>query len=129
MIVSKKGFATHHDDRGVCWELLVGGAVVGRHRIGQLLITQLVHAVREALHLVDRKQHSGVFGFHCQHLAFGVERGDLLLVATDLLGQLLSKHPPQTENTTTPRVRRVWFSPQWKINSSWFYRILREGGG
>lgn len=93
--MSKKGFATHHDDRGVCWELLVGGGVAVRHRTRQLLITQLVHAVRKALHLVDGQQHGGVFGFHRQHLALGVEGGDLLLVATDLLGQLLSKHPPR----------------------------------
>ena len=88
----KKGFAAHHDDRGVCRKLLVGGG--GCHGAGQLLITQLVHAVRQAVHLVDRQQHGGVLGLHRQHLALGVEGGDLLLVATDLLGQLLSKHPP-----------------------------------
>ncbi len=101
--VSKKGFATHHDDRGVCWKLLGCGC----HSTGKLLITQLVHAVREALHFADRQQHGGVFGLHRQHLTLGVKGGDLLLVSTDLLGQLLSKHPPQTENTTTPRVRSV----------------------
>lgn len=36
--------------------------------------------------------------------------------------------PPQTENTTTPRVRRVWFSPQWKIDSSWLNKILKKEG-
>lgn len=90
-----KAFATHHDDGGVCWKLLAGAIGGSGHSAGQLLITQLVHAVREALHLADRQQHGGVFGLHRQHLTLGVERGDLLLVATDLLGQLLSKHPPQ----------------------------------
>lgn len=42
-----------------------------------------------------------MLGLHRQHLALGLERGDLLLVATDLLGQLLSKHPPE-ENRPSP---------------------------
>lgn len=42
-----------------------------------------------------------MLGLHSQHLALGVERGDLLLVATDLLGKLLSKHPPE-ENGSSP---------------------------
>lgn len=81
-----RGFPTHHDYRGVCWKLLgvsCGGVC---HSAGKLLVTQFIHAVWKALHLADRQQHSGVFGLHCQHLALGVERGDLLLVATDLLG-------------------------------------------
>lgn len=100
MIASTKGFATHHDDRGVCWKLV--GWRGDRPSTGQLLITQLVHAVREALHLTDCQEHGGVFGLHRQHLALGVERGDLLLVATDLLGQLLSKHPPARQKTPPP---------------------------
>lgn len=89
----RKRLATHHDNRGVSRKLLAGaGGGVG-HGAGQLLVAQLVHAVREALHLAHRQQHGGVLGLDRQHLALGVQRGDLLLVAADLERQLLSKHP------------------------------------
>lgn len=63
-----EGFATHHDNRGVCW--LLGR---GRHSTGQLFITQLIHAIRKALHLTDRQQQGGMLGLDSEHLTLGVE--------------------------------------------------------
>lgn len=99
-----KGFATHHDNGGVRWKLLATAGGGGRHGggTGQLLVAQLVHAVREALHLAHRQQHGGVLGLDRQHLALGVQRGDLLLVAADLLRQLLSKHSREEPPSKIP---------------------------
>lgn len=73
---------TYHDHRGV-----------GRGR-GEELPVQVLRPLRQPLHLGHRQQHGGVLGFHGQHLALGVQRGDLLLVALDFLSQLLRKHFP-----------------------------------
>lgn len=73
---------TYHDHRGV-----------GRGRWEELPV-QVLRPLRHPLHLGHRQQHGGVLGFHRQHLALGVQRGDLLLVALDFLSQLLRKHFP-----------------------------------
>lgn len=57
-------------------------------------MVQVLSPFRQPLDLGHGQQHGGVLGFHRQHLAFGIQRGDLLLVALDFLRQLLRKHFP-----------------------------------
>ena len=114
----------HHDDGGVGGQLLVavahavavgrgggGGGAVGRRHQLVVLVTEVLPAVRQAVAVGDRQQHGGVLGLYRQHLALGVQRGDPLLVALDLLGQLLSTHRSGplyvTHTHTTPPPRRV----------------------
>lgn len=104
------------------------GGVRGRV-FGERLGVQLVQALGEPLHLGDGEEHGGVLGLHRQHLALGVERGDLLLVAPDLLGQLLwrtrdsrrIKNKTNTWTTTTTRLlvqlgRGVWARKRKQMN-------------
>lgn len=67
-----------------------------------------------------------MFGLHRKHLALGMKQGDLLLIAADLLGQLLSKHSPPNRKHRRPRGQRhvVWSAME--INSS---RMVKDGGG
>lgn len=71
---------SYHD--GLCGGLL-----------GASLPVRLLQAFREPFHITDRQQHGSILGFHRQHLALGVQGGNLLLVTFDLLGQLLFKIP------------------------------------
>lgn len=84
--VTKEGIAYHNHRgmSGVCW---------------QQVWIQLLHSLGQPLHFCHCQQHGGMFCFHCQHLALGIQRSNLLLVSFDLLSQLLRKHffPPSAD--------------------------------
>lgn len=65
----------------------------------------LLHLGQPAFHVADCQQQRGVLGLHRQHFALGVERGDLLLVAFNLLGQLLRREASEAEAVG------CWFQP------------------
>lgn len=107
---------TYHDHRGV-----------GRGRWEELPV-QVLRPLRHPLHLGHRQQHGGVLGFHRQHLALGVQRGDLLLVALDFLSQLLRKHFPTPVSQSSIKRKQLAafiFLRGWPMKSQ---RCARQQG-